>query len=549
MAISEFKVAARTHLAKLDSLIERGSVPRMRKLYSGAINELEAKLAASLKNGASQFSVQQCQGLLAQARLGFSRLSASMGAAMNQQVATTQQASARMLIESIKRMEKAATGAVIQLPIEQAAKFAGVVDRRRTSLLQLNKRSMARYGASVVGKIEQSLAMSLLKGETGYKAIDGVSEVVDGEWWRAERIVRTETAWAYNATHVDAMASTAQSFPDLMMRWVELVSDESLIKLDDRVGDDSIAMHGQLARPGGLFTMPMTPPRAGLKISESLLNQSWSHPPNRPNDRATLQPWRPGWGWGWVMINGSRAPAPVAAAQPARSRAPEINSDVDDDVVTVQRRAPRFAPKTIVDDSVVNRAPARVLEPVPQAAPAEHKAEWPITEVGMRIGTGERIGSVAEYEDVPDMPEVKFAPREVFVPPAPPIVEAAPPPRGTTSIWQPGDENRKRKVVFEKEGRRWEPQDERRKAEKRQADEQARHRLHAEQRATNDGYSPEVVDGQRMWRSSHTGELYSEEQVWAGTLDKPGAPAKAKAIQRGGLMSRLVGTFKGLFRR
>lgn len=306
MALSEFREAAHRHLRALDDLIERGSVPRMRKLYTGAIQELEQKLAASIKDKHSPFTVQQTQSLLAQAKHGLARLSASLGTALGEQTAKTQHASAERLVKDIKRLEKAASGAIVRLPIEQASRFAGIVDKRRTSLLKLNKTSMAKYGATVVGKIEQALAMSLLKGEAGYAAVSSVAETMNMEWWRAERIVRTETAWAYNATQMDATAEASKQFPNMMMRWVEFVTDVSLQKMDDRVGDDSVVMHGQLAKPGTYFTMPMFPPRAGLKISPSLRGKQWTNPPNRPNDRAVLQPWRPGWGWGWELVNGSR---------------------------------------------------------------------------------------------------------------------------------------------------------------------------------------------------------------------------------------------------
>lgn len=304
--MKEFKEAARGHLEQLDRLIDRGSVPNLKKLYEQAISELETKLGGMIKNGAAPFSIQQAQSLLAQARHGLIRTSIEMGTALGKQTAITSQASAKALVASIKRMEKAASGAVIQLPIEQASKFAGVVDKRKTSLLALNKKSMARYGAAVVGKVEQAMAMSLLKGEAGYAAVKRVADTMGDEWWKAERIVRTETAYAFNATHADAIGETTKSFPDMMMRWVEYVSDVTLVPFDDRVGDDSVALHGQLTRPGGFFVMPSVHPKPPMKISPSLKGQSWQHPPNRPHDRAVLQPWRPGWGWGWIMSGGQR---------------------------------------------------------------------------------------------------------------------------------------------------------------------------------------------------------------------------------------------------
>lgn len=311
MTLSLFADAARSHVAKLDALVEKGSVTTLRRMYAAATADLERKLVRALGSGASPFTVHQHQVLLAQARQGMSRLSSAMGIELNAQSRVVQQASMRQAIASIKQMEKLTGAPAAQLPIEQAARFMGVVDRRKTSLLKLNQSSMARYGASTVTRVEGALSQSLLTGETGHKAIDRVADAMDGEWWRAERIVRTETAGAYNATQVDAVAATAEVFPDIMTRWTEMVADVTLTKLDSRVGDDSCAMHGQLARPGGMFGMPSDNP-GFLNVSESLIGQSWSSPPNRPNDRAVLQPWRPGWGWGWILVAGGRGPAPAA---------------------------------------------------------------------------------------------------------------------------------------------------------------------------------------------------------------------------------------------
>jgi hypothetical protein len=85
----------------------------------------------------------------------------------------------------------------------------------------------------------------------------------------------------------------------LMQRWTELVDDATGRPLDNRVAADSLAMHGQVAPPGGSFLMPAA--------GGALAGQSWTHPPNRPNDRAVLTPWMPTWGVpAWQFRNGRR---------------------------------------------------------------------------------------------------------------------------------------------------------------------------------------------------------------------------------------------------
>jgi len=305
VGLSEFQQASIGHIKRLNTLIDKKSIPRLRKLYTESMHDLERKLAKAVGSGASPFTIQKHKALLAQVHQGLAELGRNLGNAMGQETTQTQEISARALISDVKKLEKKHTGASIQLPIEEASRFAGVIDKRKTSLLKLNKTSMAKYGASIVGKLEGVMAQTLVQGESGFQAIDRVTSAYDMEWWRAERIVRTEQAWAYNATQMDGIQDVSKTFKDMMMRWCELVSDVTLVPYDKRVGDDSIAMHGQLARPGTMFQMPAVAP-SGLKISGSLLGKSWTNPPNRPNDRAVLQPWRPGWGWGWQLIGGAK---------------------------------------------------------------------------------------------------------------------------------------------------------------------------------------------------------------------------------------------------
>jgi hypothetical protein len=151
--------------------------------------------------------------------------------------------------------------------------------------------------------MERHLALGLTTGATTGEVVEKIAKHSDIEFWKAERVVRTEQAWAYNATQREGIAETAKAIGDMYMRWTELVDDFSHQPLDDRVGFDSIALHGQVAKPGGLFTMP-----PGAKhVHSSLQNRSWEQPPNRPNDRASLMPWRPGWDVpGWQLVGGSK---------------------------------------------------------------------------------------------------------------------------------------------------------------------------------------------------------------------------------------------------
>jgi len=122
-----------------------------------------------------------------------------------------------------------------------------------------------------------------------------VSEQFGSESWRVARVARTEASRAYNQAQLVA----ADEIEDLWMRWTERINDFSGLPMDNRVGEDSKALHGQVARPGETFTMPLGGP-------SKMVGRQWTAPPNRPNDRAILVPWMPGWDVPAYVVEGGR---------------------------------------------------------------------------------------------------------------------------------------------------------------------------------------------------------------------------------------------------
>lgn len=291
------------HRRRLDRLTERRAVAKLQQVYTRAEDVVARRLEQIAGRGSAKFTVGINQAFQVQLRHGQTVMAHNMAAELGTAARDAQVDTLHGFIGSVKTLERVATGITPVLPVEEISRFSGVVDRRRSSLLRQHRTSMSAYGARLVGQIEGDLAVSLASGESVDDAIGRVRTRADNEWWQAERIVRTETAWAANATNVDGARAVAQEVPDLWMRWTEHVSDEGF-PLDDRVGEDSIVMHGQVARPGGMFTMP-----PDHRVSVSLQGRRWGHPPNRPNDRAVVVPWSPRWGagtgWEW---RGARVP-------------------------------------------------------------------------------------------------------------------------------------------------------------------------------------------------------------------------------------------------
>lgn len=175
----------------------------------------------------------------------------------------------------------------------------------RHPLLERHATSVDRYGAHMIGVIRRELQAGIIRGATfgemtdrlvGKRGPRGVvsmaarvsasgqvvrtSEERIGEGlfvryrgW-AERIVRTEGMYAYNAGSVEEMGEQkAARFPDLKKR--------AIATFDRRTAQDSYPMHAQTRELHEDF--------------EDGKGRRGQHPPLRPNDREVVIPWRDAW--------------------------------------------------------------------------------------------------------------------------------------------------------------------------------------------------------------------------------------------------------------
>lgn len=301
------------HRDRLTRVADRGGVARLKRVYEDAIGDLERKLTRLPGRKGSTFTAHQYRLYLGQLRQGLAVLTKRMAEGLGDISKDAQTEALRGLITDVTRLERTFTGAEVVLPVEDVGRFRGVIGGVRESMLRSQATSAARYGAHLISKMEDQLGLSLATGEDLGSTIDRIMNTAGTEWWKAERVARTELIWSFNATHHSGLKETARELPDMMMRWSEHISDATGRALDDRVDggriEDSHAMHGQVAPVGGVFKFPSTMPNGGPipRTLHRFSGKSWAHPPNRPNDRAVLAPWRPHWGIpGWQLLGGQR---------------------------------------------------------------------------------------------------------------------------------------------------------------------------------------------------------------------------------------------------
>ena len=389
-----YRAIVRDQQRSLGKLVKSAGVTPVRKLYEQMLADLTKKLNVT---ASGTFTYQQLNILIAQVKLGLARLQRDVSSAVGSGAMKIGIASARDILQNAASLEKHFTGAALPLRVMEVGQLHGLVADRTASLMRINETSMARFGVGLVRRMETEMAVSLSTGESHSTAIDRVMKTGDLEWWRAERIVRTEMAFVANSSARDANDEQAVELEgDMWSLWSEHVTDEGE-PLDDRVGVDSEAMHGQVAPPGGLFTQPPTA-RDGEVVQVGLVGKTWTCPPNRPNDRAALIPWRANWGvpgWRW---DGQRVPVTedYANRQNERwmaSRGGARPTDVRDDPTERDNVQPFHGPKPEPEEAedlptVVREAPSiplsiikiqpdhgvRVAPPVTVSIPTQEEA-------------------------------------------------------------------------------------------------------------------------------------------------------------------------------
>jgi hypothetical protein len=186
-------------------------------------------------------------------------------------------------------------------PLHDEVTFRRSTGRATAQQTLWKRRAISRWLGASRRDTEQALRGAVARQETVQQTIHLASESSAARAGSIDRISETESIRAYNVARERGLYVVNKHRPGLYKRWTERV-DDSGRPLDNRVGLDSIALHGQLALPGEAFVMP-----ADARVESRFMGKSWAYPPNRPYDRAVVSPWREGWGIpGWMLRDGRR---------------------------------------------------------------------------------------------------------------------------------------------------------------------------------------------------------------------------------------------------
>lgn len=303
-ALKAYQRSIVAHRRRLDRLLDQRSTVALKKYFDKAQDRLEVQLTRLAKDvHKDPMTPLQVQQLLVVVREAQAIIARRLHEAYLPIMEEAQTEGIEQTTETIEDQERRAFGLTLTLSITDTAVAAMLKAGRASELALLNKKNFAGFGQRLTQELEKSLAASLSAGETPIEAIERMRQTADENWWQSERILQTDLSYVYNLAQADSISEVGKEFRDLRKRWCELVDDATGQPLDDRVGQDSIVLHGQVAPMSGRFVMPPDP-----RVSAKMWNQTYYASPNRPNDRSQTMPWRPGWGAapGWVWDGSQR---------------------------------------------------------------------------------------------------------------------------------------------------------------------------------------------------------------------------------------------------
>ncbi|MDP3940607.1 MAG: hypothetical protein Q8R92_21040 [Deltaproteobacteria bacterium] len=262
--------------------IDRLELAQRRRLYrilQTARKDLRDRLDTV---AADTFSAQHYRVALARVQEGIGALQQDMAGRLAEASADAYVLANRHLAEQIALFARTFEGTV------RATSWQPVLAVDDAVLLSRHKASAQTYGAGLIGRIQQELAAGLaqelpwadlerrIAGLNGMLGQDyaGMNSAHTHRQSRAERIVRTEMAYAYNRAHHEDLLRANEADPGYQKTLVST--------FDTRTAADSLPpTHGQVRELKELFR-----DNAG---------REYPHPPARPNDREVEVPTRPEW--------------------------------------------------------------------------------------------------------------------------------------------------------------------------------------------------------------------------------------------------------------
>lgn len=266
---------AEDHASMVLSLSEK-EAKRVLKSYENVRRELRDRLD---KIPSGTFTAQKMNATLVQLDLAIQKMGKGLVGDMKDSVTMASEKGIEDLIKELKKWDKKFTGAIKSINIKAVEAAA---DTQKFLFNQYDA-SIDSYNAFLRSKMAQSLTESVVAEDSMSDVVGRLGKVFLGEQWKLEQITRTELHGVYARGKLSGMKKLwgegEGSIPDLKKTLYH--------PMDKRTGEDS-----KWLNKNNLIVSVDQP----FKYTWKGEVREYMAPPDRPNDRSILIPYRDAWG-------------------------------------------------------------------------------------------------------------------------------------------------------------------------------------------------------------------------------------------------------------
>lgn len=134
-------------------------------------------------------------------------------------------------VDEITRLGKLA-GDPVALPAVSLEAASGLSDPAQALLANHFEASVQRYGIDVLNSVRQRIQLGMVTGAPKRNVVLDVKQAIDGQKWKAEQIVRTETSHAYGAAQHRSIKEAAKKVPGMKKVWIHQSSYKCEVCID-----------------------------------------------------------------------------------------------------------------------------------------------------------------------------------------------------------------------------------------------------------------------------------------------------------------------------
>lgn len=222
-----------------------------------------------------KFTAQRLRGVLIQVESAINAMGNVMLKNLSDSSMTASQLGVDHLINELNLYNEEFTGAVVPISVNTVA----IATDNSNFLFNQYETSISAYNEALRAIFAQGLTNAAIEQISMSEVVSRLSKSFLGEEWKLHRLVRTELHNIYNKGKLLGLDEIQdKDMPDLKKTLFH--------PMDKRTGDDSKRLSQK--NPIVPINQPFVENSTGKRLS-------YMAPPNRPNDRAILIPYRDAW--------------------------------------------------------------------------------------------------------------------------------------------------------------------------------------------------------------------------------------------------------------